>query len=375
MRIPAPPPNDTDIVVIGGGPAGTATAIELVRLGFSVNVLERSNYDSVRIGETLSPVIAPRLARLGVWQAFLDQEYLPSYAVRSAWGSDVLHDLPHLFNPHGVGWHVDRAGFDGLLAQRARDVGAEVRVNARVTAIDRVGRGNWRVVFIDARGRQAIHARFLVDAAGRNSSFGRKLGVDDEVHDQLVGVAVWFEHDASPPLDGTYTLIESAERGWWYSAPVPNGKWIVMFMSDLDLYQAGRRRSARYWYERLEDTCHIRARVKPLRPTTPPRVYMAHSHNIVRLGDPGWLSVGDAMQGVDPLSGQGVCNALNMAEQAAAAIKGYFDGRSGALSDYLAQINDAFGWYLETRRYYYAKETRWAVSEFWQRRAASVGTL
>ncbi len=359
---------DADVVVVGGGPAGTATAIELVRLGLTVTVLERSRYDTIRIGETLPPAVAPRLARLGVWQGFLDQGHLPSYAVRSAWGSDVVHDQPHMFNPYGTGFHVDRAAFDGLLAQRARDVGAEVHGHSRVTAIDPAAPGNWRVKFVDAEGRHTIQARFLVDASGRNSIFRRKLDVDDEVHDRLVGVAVWYERDTAVPLDGLYTLVESVESGWWYSAPVPNEKWIVVFMSDLDLYRDGKRRSARYWFGRLEETRHTRARVRPLRPATPPRVYLAHSHHIVRLGDTGWLPVGDAMQGVDPLSGGGACNAFHMAEQAAAAIGGYFNGRPGALPGYLARIDDDFGRYLETRRYYYAQETRWPDSVYWRRR-------
>ena len=374
MRTPAPNSSGTDVVIIGGGPAGTATAIELARLGFAVTVLERSDYRNVRIGESLAPAVAPRLARLGVWQAFLDQKHVPSYAVRGAWGTDVLHDVPHIFNPYGMGWHVDRPQFDRLLMRRARDVGAKICMNARCTKIDRGGNGDWRIVFVDARGEHVIRARFLVDASGRSSNLRRKLGVDDEVYDQLVGVAVWFEHKALSSQNNSYALIESVEHGWWYSAPVPTGKLIVMFMSDLDLYQTGRRRAARYWYEHLEETYYTRDRVTPLRPVSPPQVYLAHSHQVVGLGSSGWLPVGEAMQGVDPLSGQGVCNALQMAEEAAGAINGYFDGKPGALSDYVAQIDGTFSRYLEMRRYYYAKEIRWTASVFWQRRAAPEST-
>ena len=321
------------------------------------------------------PAIAPHLARLGVWQAFLDQAHLPSYAVRSAWGTDVLHDMSHLFNPYGMGWHVDRQRFDRMLMQRARAVGAKVWTNARLAEIERGPKNDWRVNFASADGLQAIHARFLVDASGRSSALRRKFGVDDEVYDRLVGVAVWIEHGAVAPRDDAYTLIESVEQGWWYSAPVPAGKLIVMFMSDLDLYQAGRRRSARYWFNRLEETQHTRARVMPPRSVSASRVYLAHSHRVLSLGSRGWLPVGEAMRGIDPLSGQGVCNALQMAEQAAAAINAYFDGKSGALSDYVAQIDGATARYLDMRRYYYAKESRWTEADFWRRRAAPASAL
>lgn len=360
-----------DVVVIGGGPAGTATAIELARLGLSATVLERSSYDRVRIGETLPPAIAPRLARLGVWQPFLDQHHLPSHAVRSAWGSDVLNDMPHLFDPHGTGWHVDRRRFDGLLARRARQVGAAVHLSARVTEVDRIGPGaGWRVAFDHAHGRQVVRARFLVDATGRSSGFRRRMGVVDALHDRLIGSAVCFESDASEPVDGSHILIESVERGWWYAAPQATGRWVVVFMTDLDLYRATRRGSGRTWRECLEETRHMRAHLAALRPATAPRVHPAHSHTTVQLAHGDWLPVGDAMQSVDPLSGLGVCNALQMAERAAAALRAHLDGGRDALASYLAETIHASGRCLETRRFYYAKESRWPTSEFWRRRQA-----
>jgi 2-polyprenyl-6-methoxyphenol hydroxylase-like FAD-dependent oxidoreductase len=177
------------------------------------------------------------------------------------------------------------------------------------------------------------------------------------------------------PLDDPYTLIEPVEQGWWYSAPIPKGKQIAMFMTDLDLYQVGKRGSETYWNECLGKARHTHARIQQLHPISSPRVYLAHSHQVVDLGVSDWLPVGDAMQGVDPLSGQGVYNALHMAEKAAQAIKAYFDAEPGAWSNYLAQISKTFGLYLDTRQSYYGKETRWPASDFWRRRTALASIL
>src|SRR6266567_371682 len=80
-----------DVVVLGGGPAGSAIALALARRGYSVVVIERSDYKNTRLGETLPPAIRKALARLGVWGRFLGESHLPSFSIRSVWGSYDLH--------------------------------------------------------------------------------------------------------------------------------------------------------------------------------------------------------------------------------------------------------------------------------------------
>lgn len=357
-----------DVTIIGGGPAGTSAAIELLRLGFSVTVLERSNYDTVRIGETMPPAIMQPLSRLGVWQAFLDQKPIPSHAIRGAWSGGELNDASHIFDVHGNGWHIDRNAFDNLLAQRAQALGATVRTGTRCTHIDRRDDGDWDVRLAIGGNHHRIRTRFLIDASGRNSWISRKLGAKDEVRDQLIGIARWFESESPASLDDPFTLIEATEKGWWYSAPVPDGRRIVMLMSDLDIYRANKRRSANFWTDHLHSTRHTVARVAGLKPLTKPIIYRAHSHQVVGFGSSNWLPVGEALQGIDPLSGQGVLNAFRTSKQAAVAIKRHINCESGALPEYLAQSVAAFAAYLNDRRYYYLKEMRWNSSVFWRRR-------
>src|SRR5688572_11234517 len=105
-----------DVAIIGGGPAGTSSAIALARTGRSVAVLERSGYEEARIGETLPPEARVPLVRLGVWDRFLEQGHARSPGTASAWGREELEENDFIFNPFGNGWHLDRRRFDAMLA-------------------------------------------------------------------------------------------------------------------------------------------------------------------------------------------------------------------------------------------------------------------
>ena len=115
------------MAVVGGGPAGTATALRLAAAGRSVAVLERSHYDRPRVGETLAPWVQPPLRDLGVWDRFTALGSLPSWGTRSVWAvAGGRTSTPTWSAATGSGWHVDRRAFDRMLADAAVEAGAAV---------------------------------------------------------------------------------------------------------------------------------------------------------------------------------------------------------------------------------------------------------
>jgi len=82
-------------------------------------LIERTRFETPRVGESLAPSVQPLLAELGVWQEFLGLQPLPSYGTRSIWGAETPEVHSHMCSQWGCGWHIDRLAFDHMLAESA----------------------------------------------------------------------------------------------------------------------------------------------------------------------------------------------------------------------------------------------------------------
>ena len=156
-------PSTYDAAIIGGGPAGAAAAISLSRAGHSVVLLERTHYQSPRIGETLPPAARPLLERLGVWERFLQDTHGSSPGTLAAWGSGDLAENHFITNPYGSGWHLNRAKFDARLTQLCRREGRAI-ISRRahiVVRASRAARLASRVIQSGRRARQANAKRYM----------------------------------------------------------------------------------------------------------------------------------------------------------------------------------------------------------------------
>jgi len=351
---------ELDVVVAGGGPAGAAAALCLARRGLSVALVEPAEDGGPRVGETLPPVVRELLARLGVWERFAAGGHRPAYAIRSAWGSAEPADQDHLFNPHGSGWHVDRLAFDRMLAGAAIEAGARP-VRGAVTAVSRQG-GAWSV----AAGGNGLRARHLVDATGRAARPARRLGARRIALDRLIGVVARLPPEQTTRAAEGATLIEAVAGGWWYSARTPDGRLLLAYMTDADLWARVARRRGAFAAELMRAEL-TRERVAGV-PEARTRVVAAASARLHPAAGEGWLAAGDAAMAVDPLSGQGVCLAIRSGLRAAETILAERAGDAKASRKYAAGVAQAFAAYEVTRRWFYGCERRFASSEFWRRR-------
>jgi flavin-dependent dehydrogenase len=168
------PERDCDVIVFGGGPAGAAAGLALARKGLSVVVFAKPR-TAPYIGETVAPNIVRPLARLGVWDAFLDAAHAAVPGTVVVWGDEHPFENDFLFNPYGPGWHLDRAAFDAMLIEAAQAAGADLRP-APVRDCVRKPCGGWTALFDDQNGGGALSARWVIDATGRTAWFAKRNG-------------------------------------------------------------------------------------------------------------------------------------------------------------------------------------------------------
>jgi flavin-dependent dehydrogenase len=335
-----------------------------------VLLVERGNVGRVKFGESLPPSVRPLLDRLGVWNAFLETNPRPAYANRSSWGGDGrVNEHDFIFSPHGTGWHIDRVRFDAMLRRQAIAAGACLLEGAYIESVERRPDRQWRLLAKDARGAYTIAAPVVVDAGGRAASFARRQGARRRRFDRLIAATVYLLPRDAAVCEGT-TLVEAVRDGWWYSAPLPDGRLAVAFFTDPDLAAARASRTLDGWQNLLSACGPTKERVETYgdKPEAPPRIVAAGSSLLDPIAGNGWLAVGDAAATFDPLSSHGIGAALDGGLRAASAIEAHLTGDCGALRHYAEQILESYARYLWMWRSYYAEERRWPDAAFWRRR-------
>lgn len=357
-----------DVVVLGGGPAGSAAAIALSNQGHAVAMIERSHYRERRVGEVLPPASAHRLASLGLPADRVSGLSLISPGIISAWSTDAPSFVDFIFDPYGAGRHLDRPAFDEFLASHARACGVTVACGARARECLRVPNGGWRLSIDSVGGPRDVLSRFVVDATGRTAWFARRRGARRVVTDRLVGVSA--ELEGPPPAEADHCLrVEAVEDGWWYAAALPRGRVVATYMTDADQLPRQPRDLRAYWGERLRGTQLARALSGCHRRISDCRVVAASSTRLDLAHGDGWAAIGDAASTQDPLAARGVCRAMDAGARIAEAVHvSLRAGDDGALLDYARSVEHDYARFLAERAHYYAQVTRWPGSPFWRRR-------
>ena len=188
------------------------------------------------------------------------------------------------------------------------------------------------------------------------------------VFDRLVGIAVKFiDEEAASNL---FTMVETAEDGWWYSAPVGPNASIAMLMTDGDIASGKNLQHLNSWEQALMRTDSTRSRFLKKEREWGPTIFSAVTQRVVRNSDDirPFISVGDAALSVDPISGSGVIRALRTVKEAAGAILSTLGGDSDSIATYERNRNEDCHKYLQEWASYYGIEHRWPGATFWKRR-------
>lgn len=352
------------MVIVGAGLAGSTAALNLAPF-WRVLLLDRWPTPPSRIGESL-PGAARRLLRdMGLWQGFLDDRHAPCYRHRGAWGAATPHERDALADPDGHGWLLDRPRFERRLRATAIARGARAWSPARPLTLSRRAPGDWRLTVVMSGEISEIAARFVIDASGRGSRLTTTLS-HRRVQDRLV--CAWLR--APAPLPPGLVQIEAEAEGWWYAAAAPGDGAVLAFHTDAD-------RAASLGLARDPSALLRRARRLPMLGEAvahgawdQARAGYCAAHGARREPPAGsdWLAVGDAAIAFDPLSAQGLFNALYTGLTGAEAADRLLNGQHAAQAEYGADLANVADTYQRHLAAWYDVERRWPTSPFWRRR-------
>ncbi|MCX5014992.1 tryptophan 7-halogenase [Streptomyces sp. NBC_00555] len=319
----------TQVLIAGGGPAGTTAATLLAQQGFDVVLLERERFPRYHIGESLLPSLLPILDIMGARELVERHGFVRKSGAFYGWsGQEWALRFDDPGRPATHSFQVIRSEFDHLLLQHARHQGADVREEAQVRHIampdGRATSASWST----ADGREGeIDFAHLVDATGRAGILGARHLHTRRVHDVFRNVATWGYWRGTTPLpdapEGAIGVFSLPEAGWFWAIPLHDGTLSVGLVTDKRSFNQARSKlgSIDGVYDDALAQCPLLARMLAgAQQASALKVEADYSYTSDAFCGPGYYLAGDAACFLDPLLSTGVHLAMYSGLLSAAAI-------------------------------------------------------
>ncbi len=315
-----------DVLVIGGGPAGASAAIRCRQAGLRTVVVEKLPFPRFRIGESLLPDGNAYLRELGVWEKVERAGFIEKFGARFYLGDGDAEKKVDFSTGLVPGldrtYQVDRARFDALLLDHARELGAEIRIGSTVRALGHEA-DSCSADIENAGTTTTVRARYVIDASGRDQFFPSAIKSDIEpaafprrlaIYNHFRGVA----RDAGPA--GGDTIIVRLEEGWFWIIPIDAKRTSVGLVTTNAAFKAEGLSPASHFAAVVARTPRLRNLLAGSEAAMDYHVTADYSYYRRRVAEGRLVLAGDAGGFLDPIFSSGVYLALRSAKHAAALV-------------------------------------------------------
>lgn len=377
-----------DIVIIGGGPAGSTTATITRRYAphLRILLLEKARFPRHHVGESLLAGASPVLQEMDVYEKVSKAGFLEKLGATYVWGQsrqpwgfefdNVLSELarqgktlPKLYTK---AWQVKRAEYDHLLLKHTASCGVEVKQGARVTRVlwERPGRRVTGLEYRDESGTHTVASEWVMDCSGQSALLGNELKLreyDQQMNNYALfgywkGAKWLYEYVGHPEL--TRICIITTPRGWIWYIPLSRDTMSVGLVTHRQTLKNMSGGPEKLYREELTACSEIRglldkAYLVRIAPDQKRDVCTIQdwSYTSRQISGPGWAMVGDAAGFVDPILSSGVMLAHELGQKAAYALASTFSATSDE------EVTSYWQFYQETA-HTYLKSYR-DMASFW----------
>jgi flavin-dependent dehydrogenase len=346
-----------DVLVIGGGPAGSTIAALLAQQGRDVHVLEKSQHPRFHIGESLLPLNLQLFERLGVAEE-VAAIGMPKYGVEfvSPWhAKPAMLDFGDAWDKaYPSAYQVRRSEFDDILFRNAVRRGAKATQNCRVTQVDFLPEGANVTARVESGEARTWHAKFVVDASGRDTFLASRFG--SKQRDRKHNSAAIFGHFSGVArlpgkLEGNISIFWF-DHGWFWVIPLTDGATSIGAVC-WPYYMKTRKTEPRQFL--LDTIALCPALAERLRDATlisPVTATGNYSYSAARPAGANYIMLGDAFAFIDPIFSSGVFLAMHSAFVGADTVATCLDHPErarGALKAYDASVHRgtaSFSWFI-----------------------------